>query len=62
MLVLADTWADAAALIAVVVSLAAVLIVAMLCGWKAWARPSVWERIPGHRQECPRDDTGMRTD
>jgi hypothetical protein len=62
MLVLADTWADAAALIAVVVSVAAVLIVAMLCGWKPWARPSVWERIHGHRQECPRDDTGMRTD
>jgi hypothetical protein len=32
MLALADAWADAAALIAVVVSVAAVLIVAMLCG------------------------------
>lgn len=47
MLMLADTWADAATLIAVVVSVAAVLIVAMLCGWKPWTRPSFWDLIHG---------------
>jgi hypothetical protein len=62
MLVLADPWADAAALIAVVVSVAAVLIVAMLCGWKPWARPSFWERIHGRAEACPRDDTDILVD
>jgi hypothetical protein len=62
MLVLAETWANAATLIVVVVSVAAVVIVAMLCGWKPWTRPSFWERSHAQREDCPRGDTDTRID
>jgi hypothetical protein len=62
MLLLADTWADASEWIALFVCVAAVLIVAMLCGWKPWAQPSFWERIHGSRESRPPDGTAGPTD